>query len=556
MLGETELRLSGIANELLGAYAVQLGTKLFNEVQMQAIFINGQWRSAQSVGTFSAFDPTTGQALPEVFPISGWSDCDAALDAACSAATSLRNVSPEQIAKFLEAYAARLDAAADEICATASRETGLPIVPRLKDVELKRTTNQLRQAATASRDGTWSMPTIDTANKLRSYFAPIGPVVVMGPNNFPLAFNPIAGGDFAAAIAAGNPVIAKGHPSHPATTEKMARIASEVLSQSGLPPATCQLLFHVPSDVGLRMVSDPRVGAVSFTGSKASGLALKAACDAAGKPIYLEMSSLNPVVILPGALRERAGEIADQLFASCTAAAGQMCTSPGLVFIIGESKCAEFAQQVAEKFREASPGTLLSSGVQKSLHESVGRVIAAGAQLIVGGKPVAGQRLAFENTLLRITGQQFLQQPEAFQTEMFGTATMLVCAADLAELINALSLLHGNLTGAIYSAVDNGDEPAYSQVASVLRPKVGRMMDDKMPTGVAVSPAMQHGGPYPASGHPGFTSVGIPASLRRFAMLQCFDHVREDRLPPPLKSKNPNGQMIRCIDGRWTNESI
>ena len=125
----------------------------------------------------------------------------------------------------------------------------------------------------------------------------------------------------------------------------------------------------------------------------------------------------------------------------------------------------------------------------------------------------------------------------------------------MAELVESLSRLHGNLTGAIYSASDGSDESSYPQVAEVLRPKVGRMMNDKMPTGVAVSPAMQHGGPYPASGHPGFTSVGIPASLRRFAMFQCFDHVREDRLPPPLQNKNPNGQMIRCIDGRWTNES-
>ncbi len=523
---------------------------------MQAILLDGQWRPAQAVGTFSAFDPTNGQALPEPFPISGWPDCDAALDAAYSAAASLRNVDAKQIANFLDAFAERLDGAADEICTTASRETGLPILPRLKDVELKRTTNQLRQAATAARDGTWSMPTIDTANQLRSYFAPIGPVVVFGPNNFPLAFNPIAGGDFAAAIAAGNPVIAKGHPSHPATTQKLARIVGDVLAQSGLPPATCQLLYHVPADVGLRMVSDPRVGAVGFTGSKASGLALKAACDAAGKPIYLEMSSLNPVVILPGAVRERASDIADQLFTSCTAAAGQMCTSPGLVFIVGESQCDALGQSVAEKFRAAPPGTLLSTGVQRSLHESVNRVIAAGAQLVVGGKPVAGARLAFENTLLRITGPQFLQQSEAFQTEMFGTATLLICAANTAELLELLSRLHGNLTGAIYSATDGSDESSYHQVAAVLRPKVGRLLNDKMPTGVAVSPAMQHGGPYPASGHPGFTSVGIPASLRRFAMLQCFDHVRDDRLPPPLRNKSPNGQLIRCIDGRWSNESI
>jgi NADP-dependent aldehyde dehydrogenase len=522
---------------------------------MREIWINGEWRTAQTSQSFRAFDPETGQALPQEFPIGGWQDCDQALAAAAEAAAVLREVGSESIARFLEAYATRIDAAADELCAAANRETGLPIAPRLKEVELKRTTNQLRQAAAAARDGSWSLPTIDTANKLRSYFAPIGPVVVIGPNNFPLAFNAIAGGDFAAAIAAGNPVIAKGHPSHPETTYQLARIAYEALLQSELPPATCQLLYHVPPEVGLRMVADPRVGAVGFTGSRASGLALKAACDAVGKPIYLEMSSLNPVVILPGALRERGDEIADQLFASCTAAAGQMCTSPGLVFLVAGAEADRFAQRVAEKFRAATPGTLLSSGVQRTLGENVERVRSAGAELLSGGRPLAGPRLAFENTLFRIGGSQFAERAEALQTEMFGTASLVVAAQDGGELIGLLKLLHGNLTGAIYSSTGSGDDSLYEQAAAVIRPKVGRLMNDKMPTGVVVSPAMQHGGPYPASGHPGFTSVGIPASLRRFAMLQCFDHVREQRLPPALRDQNPNGQMLRWIDGRVTTEN-
>lgn len=523
---------------------------------MQLILADGVWRSAAATGTFSAFDPTNGQSLVEQFPISDWSDCDAMLEAASAAAVELRSMPVDRIANFLETYAAAIETSGDEICAIANRETGLPISPRLKDVELKRTTHQLLQAASAARDGSWSMPTIDKANELRSYFAPIGPVIAIGPNNFPFAFNGMAGGDFAAAIAAGNPVIAKGHPSHPGTTRKFAEIAAEVLAQSTLPAATCQLLYHVPPEVGLRWVSDRRVGAVSFTGSKAAGLALKSACDAAGIPIYLEMSSLNPVVILPGALRERPNEVADQLFASCTAAAGQMCTNPGLVFVVDDSAGQQFGDNVAQRFRESVPGTLLSPGVLKSLGENVNRIIAAGAVLATGGKPLEGKRLAFENTLLRITGQQFLDSSELFQTEMFGAATLLVMATNSSAIAGLIARMHGNLTGAIYSATDGTEENDYLRLAQLLRSKVGRLMNDKMPTGVVVSPAMQHGGPYPATGHPGFTAVGIPASLRRFAVLQCFDHVREDRLPPALRNKNPNGQMARFIDGHWTTESI
>jgi NADP-dependent aldehyde dehydrogenase len=199
---------------------------------------------------------------------------------------------------------------------------------------------------------------------------------------------------------------------------------------------------------------------------------------------------------------------------------------------------------------------LLSPVVKESLTKNVGRVVDEGADVVAGGRPVSEKRLAFENTLLRITADQFAVRPEAFQTEMFGTSTLMVFAQDVAEITRMIERLHGNLTGAIYSASDGSDSADYARVSEALRPKVGRMMNDKMPTGVVVSPAMQHGGPYPATGHPGFTSVGIPPAMRRFAQLQCFDHVREERLPPALRNANPNGRMIRWIDGRCTTENI
>jgi NADP-dependent aldehyde dehydrogenase len=316
------------------------------------------------------------------------------------------------------------------------------------------------------------------------------------------------------------------------------------------------MLYHVEPDVGLRWVSDRRVGAVSFTGGKMSGLAIKSACDAAGIPVYLEMSSINPVVILPGALRERSAEIVDQLVASCTAAAGQMCTSPGLVFVVSGANSEQFCDSVAERFRAQTPDTLLSPGVQKSLAKSVSQVTDSGATLVTGGHALAEKRLAFENTLLRITGQQFLARSDEFQTEMFGTSTLMIFAKDVPEIVQTVERLQGNLTGAVYSAKDGSDDGDYQRISAVLRPKVGRMMNDKMPTGVVVSSAMQHGGPYPATGHPGFTSVGIPAAIRRFAMLQCFDQVRQERLPPALRDLNPNGRMIRWIDGRLTTDNV
>ena len=224
-------------------------------------------------GTLQAVNPATGEPLPHEFPISSWADCDAALSAAAAAAVDLEALPPSAFADFLERYADQLAANSDEICAQANLETALPVKPRLADVEMPRTINQLRQAAAAAREarGDWRRST-RPAN-IRSCYAAIGPVAVFGPNNFPLAFNGISGGDFAAAIAAGNPVIAKAHPLHPRTSQLMAEQAHEAAQSAGLPPGTVQLLYKMSRPDGTRLVSDPRLGAVAFTGSRPGGMA-------------------------------------------------------------------------------------------------------------------------------------------------------------------------------------------------------------------------------------------------------------------------------------------
>ena len=520
---------------------------------LSPIYVGGQWRASSARRSFSAVDPQTGHPLEPLFPVSDWSDCELALAAAESAALELRETPASAIADFLEAYATALEHSAESLVAAAHRETALPIQPRLQNVELPRTTGQLRQAAAAAREGSWALPVLDTANNIRSYYAALGPVFVLGPNNFPLAFNAASGGDFAAAIAAGNPVIAKAHPSHPHTTRLLFEAGVKALQQSSLPASTMQLLYHLDPDDGLRMIADRRLAAVAFTGSRHAGLALKAAADAAGKPSYLEMSSVNPVVILPAALAERREEVVEQFCGSCTLAAGQFCTNPGLLVLLDSPTAQEFIETVVAKLQALPAGTLFAAGVREALAVNVARVAAAGAQLRCGGHSVPGPRFAFENTLLTVAAAEFLAQPAVFQTEMFGTATLVVLARDPAELEAVLTRLEGNLTGTIYTGKSpNVETSLYRQVARALRPRVGRLLENKMPTGVAVSPAMHHGGPFPATGHPGFTAVGIPASLRRFAMLQCFDSVAPQHLPAALQDPNPNGQLWRQIDGRWT----
>jgi 2,5-dioxopentanoate dehydrogenase len=521
----------------------------------QPVLIAGQWREANVANTFRATNPNINQPIDREFPISTWDDIDEALTAAAEAATELRRTSTEKIAEFLEAFAAKITANSAQLVETAFEETGLAKQPRLADVELPRTVNQLKLAAAAARSGDWAGAVIDTKAGIRATFEPLGPVCVFGPNNFPFAFNSASGGDFAAAIAAGNPVIAKANSSHPETTRLMTLLAKEAVDEVGLPAATVQLIYRTSHQDGERLVSDHRLGATGYTGSRSAGLALKTAADQAGKPIYLELSSVNPVVITPAALAERSEKIIEEYVGSVLMGSGQFCTNPGMVLLVKGASSDAFISAVTAKFSGAAPGTLLSPAVAKSLSTNIQTLCDAGAKLLTGGGKPLADRCAVANTWLQATGKQFLGDPVAFQTEAFGNASLVVVADDLAELISVIESLEGNLTGCIYSAAQ-GDEETYAQVAFALTPKVGRLLNDKMPTGVAVSAAMNHGGPYPATGHPGFTAVGIPASIVRFAKLTSYDNVRPNRLPAILKDKNPTGKTWRRIDGNWTTADV
>jgi NADP-dependent aldehyde dehydrogenase len=520
------------------------------------VLIDGCWTQSHSGAVFSSKNPNTGEVIDAVFPVSDWSQCDRALDAADRAFRESRQLPGSRLADFLEAYAAAIESDRDGLVEIAHGETGLPKSPRLADAELPRTVNQLRQAAQAARHGSWKMATIDTQANIRSCYQPLGPVAVFGPNNFPFAFNSIAGGDFAAAIAAGNPVIAKANSSHPATTLRFGRLAARAMEQTNMPSGLVQLIYRTSHEDGERLVANHRLGAVGYTGSRSAGLHLKAVADRVGKPFYAELSSVNPVVILPGAMHERREKLVEEVVASGLMGTGQFCTSPGLLLCLESPESESFIQGIVEKYRTAAAGTLLSESVERSLLHSVDILRRAGAIPLVGGSKIPGPRCAVANTVLRVTGSQMLSDPHAFQTEAFGNAVLIAVCANIEQLIAVIDALEGNLTGSIYSDTLGADDVHYPRVADVLSQRVGRILNDKMPTGVAVSPAMNHGGPYPATSHPGFTAVGIPASMLRFAKLTCFDAVREARLPEVLRNANPAGSTWRNVDGQWTTQSL
>jgi NADP-dependent aldehyde dehydrogenase len=283
---------------------------------------------------------------------------------------------------------------------------------------------------------------------------------------------------------------------------------------------------------------------------------LKESADKAGNPIYLELSSINPIFILPGALTERSDELAGEFSGSCLMGTGQFCTNPGMVVLLADEKSDAFMSAVAEKFSAAPVGTFLSEAVQKSFLSGLAALQEAGAELIAGGEAGGGTGFSCQNTLLKVDGAKFLENPEALQAEAFGNGSLFVIAADAAQAEQIAESLEGNLTGCIYSATDGSDDPVYDQIAPALRTKVGRLLDDKMPTGVAVSPAMNHGGPFPATGHPVFTAVGMPQSIYRYSMLQSYDGIRAHRLPASLRDEAPNETCWRYVDGNWRQGNV
>ena len=427
----------------------------------EPVWIAGKWRQSRSTGSFQAENPAVGAPLPQTYPVSSWDEALEALEAGSAAAEILESTSGAQIAGFLEAYASEIEASADALAERANAETGLPVAPRLRNVELPRTVDQLRQAAAAVRDETWRRPIHDEARNIHSTFAPLGgPVIVMGPNNFPFAFNSISGGDFAAALVAHNPVIAKANPAHPGTTKLFAEAAQRALEKSGLPAATVQLIYHLANEDGLKLVGHPLTGATAFTGSRNAGMKLKAAADAAGKLIYLEMSSVNPVVVLAAALRERGAAIAEEFFTSCTMGAGQFCTNPGLVIVPDTPESQTFVETAKQRFEAATPGVLLARGVLNNAKDGVQRLLKSGAKLLCGGEPAPGPAYRFQNTLLTVTGDEFLKHPHELQTEVFGPSSLIVISRDTPQTAAILGILEGSLTGTIYFDGEDAEDYA------------------------------------------------------------------------------------------------
>lgn len=489
------------------------------------VLVAGRWRpSVDPVGTLTAFDPKTGDPLPGAYPVSSRSELAELAQAGREAAEELEATPTAQRARFFALYASAIDRDREALAAVAHQETALPVSPRLVEVEIPRTTRQLRMAAEVLRDDAWRGRVVDAAAGLRSEYYPLGaPVLVVGPNNFPFAFNAVSGGDFAAALAAGNPVIAKAHPGHPETSRRLAVLCADCAAETGLPGGTVQMFYHCTPEDGLSLVREGTLGAVAFTGSREAGLRLKAAADAAGVLFYGELSAANPVFMLPGALEERSADLARELFASVTLGCGQFCTRPAVVVVPAGERAARFLEALRAHVDASASQVLLGASVRDRFLASCAALVAAGARQTATGRRTADRGFAVEAALFETDAPHFLNAPAACQQEAFGPMTLVVTARDDAEMLAVARALEGTLAASVY--VTPADAALYRRLRPLLVRRCGRFVVNRMPTGVTVSPAMHHGGPWPATTHPGFTSVGLPRAMQRFLALKCFDGV-------------------------------
>jgi NADP-dependent aldehyde dehydrogenase len=511
------------------------------------LFIGGERRATP--GRFRSYDPALGAdiAAPGFAEASAADVADAcALAEAAFEAYAARPLADR--AAFLEAIATRIEGLGDALLERAHQETGLPMA-RLQG-ERGRTTGQLRLFAKEVLEGGWQSLRIDTADPartppkpdLRLRTVPLGPVAVFGASNFPLAFS-TAGGDTAAALAAGCPVVVKGHPAHPGTTEYVALAIRQAAADIGLPDGVFSLLQGRSNEIGAALVSDPRIAAVGFTGSRGGGTALMriAAARAVPIPVYAEMSSVNPVVLLPEALKARGAQLAQGFVGSLTMGAGQFCTNPGLLLAVAGPDLDSFLSEAAKHVSAAPAQVMLTAGIHAAYTSGKGALAALGAvtQLADGVADAAPTRGVAG--LFTMSGADLLKDP-AQAHEVFGATSLVVACADLAELEAVIRALEGQLTATLHA--DAGDADAARKLLPALERKVGRILANGWPTGVEVTHAMVHGGPFPATSDGRSTSVGTLA-IDRFLRPVCYQDLPEALLPEALRGEGAAGVPVR-----------
>jgi NADP-dependent aldehyde dehydrogenase len=508
---------------------------------------------SQSTGPVQrCVNPATATELPTDFFQATPADVEHACGLAQAAAPVLAALGGKQKAAFLRGIASRIETATPDLVARATQETALPEA-RCQG-EIGRTIGQLRLFADLVEAGDWIDARIETANPdrkplpkpdHRSMLRPLGPVAVFCASNFPFAYS-VAGGDTASAFAAGCPVIVMAHHAHSGTAEIMGGLIVEAVRASGLPEGTFSMLMGSGRIIGQQLAKHPVMRAIGFTGSRAGGRALMdtAAARPVPIPVYAEMSSINPVVLLEGALASRGDAIATGLVGSCTLGVGQFCTQPGLVILERTPAAEAFVAKFSQLFTEAAEGTMLTAGIHQAYTQGVtARTARPGVKVLARGT-ASGQPNRATPTLFATDAKTFVADG-GLQDEIFGPSSLVVWCENAQERTQVVAALHGSLTATIHAT--DAELAANASLIAQLEAMAGRVVVNGFPTGVEVSHAIVHGGPYPSLSDGRTTSVGSNA-IYRFTRLVCYQSFPDAALPAELQVANPLG-ISRLVNG-------
>ncbi len=530
------------------------------DITMETRNLIGYTYQPQTGNKFNAFNPALGVDLPGDFYPASLEEVDEAMNLAAKAFAVYKNIGRDKKAAFLRSIAEEIKALNEQIIERAVAESGLVAAPRLQG-EFNRTVNQLLMFADLVEEGSWVEAIVDTAIPdrkplprvdIRKMMVPLGPAVVFGASNFPLAYS-VAGGDTAAALASGCPVVVKAHPAHPGTSALVAGAIKKAAEKSGMPEGVFSILYDNGFSIGEALVKHPITKIVTFTGSLNGGLALMKMARERDEPIpvFAEMGSINPVVLLPGALENRAEELAKIYTDSITMSAGQFCTNPGLLLAVKSKGLHKFKDALGAGIENVPSSTMLTPGIcanygklsKEKLSKPAVQVIAQSEKL---DTEKSNQALA---AFVEITAADFLAD-EKYKEEVFGPYSMLVVADDIAQLEQVLGSLHGQLTATVMA--EKEELAKYPAITAQLANLAGRVILNGPPTGVEVGNAMMHGGPFPATSDSRFTSVGA-SSIKRFVRPVCWQNWEESLLPDELKTGNPL-KIWRLFNNEWTKE--
>lgn len=474
-------------------------------------------------------------------------DCDRACELAASAQSTFAAVSASARAAFLDAIAHEIEELGASLLDVCAEETNLPMA-RLTG-ERARTTGQLRLFSKLLKEGSCVQARldVDSTNDLRRMVIPLGPVGVFGASNFPFAFS-VAGGDTASALAAGCPVVVKAHAAHPRTSDLVGQAIIRAARSQDMQEGVFSMIYG--GQIGLRLVKHPEIKAIGFTGSYKAGRLFADAAAARPEPIpvFAEMASINPVFVLPQAIQgEAAAKVATTLAGSITQGAGQFCTNPGAIVIVDSPDAQVFLKVLIEKIAATATQPMLTPAIRDNFRASIKDMISHGAELVASGTGDDPARPA----LLSAPASALLKDAHLAE-ECFGPSSCVFLADSHQTMLDVATKLAGQLTASVWAT--DGDLTDHAKLVPVISRKVGRVVFNDVPTGVAVCESMQHGGPFPASSDSRFTSVGTGA-IERFARPVCYQGMPTALQPAELRDDNPLG-IMRILNGVRTRDPV